>query len=127
MRVLETRISMTGMRRSMKRKIPRITAFLGKDTAFEGTLTFTGGLRVDGQFQGEITTGGTLIIGETAVIRGDIHASCVLVSGEIHGNTIADERIEIFTPARIFGDIQSPEVVMDAGAVFEGKCQTENC
>ena len=111
----------------MKRKIPRITAFLGKDTAFEGTLTFTGGLRVDGQFQGEITTGGTLIIGETAVIRGDIHASCVLVSGEIHGNTIADERIEIFTPARIFGDIQSPEVVMDAGAVFEGKCQTENC
>jgi len=111
----------------MKRRIPKITAFLGKDTAFEGTLTFTGGLRVDGQLQGEITTGGTLIIGETAVIRGDIHASCVLVCGEIHGNTIADERIEIFTPARIFGDIQSPEVVMGAGAVFEGKCQTENC
>jgi len=111
----------------MKRKIPRITAFLGKDTSFEGRLTFTGSLRIDGRFQGEITTAGTLIIGETAVIRGDIRASCVLVSGEIHGNTVADERIEILTPARIFGDIQSPNIIMGAGAVFEGKCQTETC
>lgn len=111
----------------MKRKIPKITAFLGKDAAFEGTLTFTGGLRIDGRFQGEISSGGTLIVGETAVIRGEIHASCVLVSGEIHGNTVADEKIEIFTPAKIFGDIQSPEIIMAAGAVFEGKCQTENC
>ena len=109
----------------MKRKLPRITAFLGKDTAFEGTLRFTGGLRIDGRFQGEISTEGTLIIGESAVIRGDIHASCVLVSGEIHGNTIADERIEILTPGRVFGDIQSPEIIMGVGAVFEGKCQTE--
>ncbi|EFK10158.1 conserved domain protein [delta proteobacterium NaphS2] len=46
----------------MKRKIPRITAFFGKDTAFEGTLTFTGGLRIDGLFQGEISSEGTLII-----------------------------------------------------------------
>ncbi|MBT3257356.1 MAG: polymer-forming cytoskeletal protein [Deltaproteobacteria bacterium] len=109
----------------MKRKAPRITAFLGKDTAFEGTLTFTGGLRIDGRFQGEISTEGTLIIGETAVIRGNIRASCVLVSGEIHGNTVAEQRIEILTPARIFGDIRSPEIIMGAGAVFEGKCQTE--
>jgi len=56
-----------------------------------------------------------LIVGETAVIR-----------GEIHGNTVADEKIEIFTPAKIFGDIQSQEIIMAAGAVFEGKCQTEN-
>jgi len=111
----------------MKRKLPRITAFLGEGTAFEGTLTFTGGLRIDGRFKGEISTEGTLIIGESAVIRGDIHASWVLVSGEVHGNTVADKRIEILTPARIFGDIQSPEIILDAGAVFEGKCQTENC
>ncbi len=87
----------------MKRKIPRITAFLGKDTVFGGTLTFTSGLRIDGRFQGEISTGGTLITGETDVIRGDVRASCVLVSGEIHGNTVADDRVEIFTPARISG------------------------
>ena len=66
-------------------------------------------------------------MGKTAVIRGDIRASRVLVSGEIHGNTIADERIEILTPAKIFGDIRSPEIIMGAGAVFEGNCQTEIC
>ena len=109
----------------MKRKMPQITAFLGKDTAFEGTLTFTGALRIDGSFQGEITTDGTLIVGETAVIRGDIHASRVLVGGEIHGNTVADHRLEILTSAKIFGDIQSTEIIMGAGAVFEGKCRTE--
>ncbi len=89
-------------------------------------MTFKGGLRIDGRFEGEISTEGTLIIGESAVIRGDIHASCILVSGEVHGNTVADERIEILTPARIFGDIQSPEIILSAGAVFEGKCQTES-
>ena len=90
-------------------------------------MTFTGGLRIDGLFQGEISSDGTLIIGESAVIRGDVHASCVLVSGEIHGNTIADERIEILTPARVYGDIRSPKIIMGAGAVFEGKCHTEIC
>ena len=110
----------------VKRKIPPIVAFLGKDTAFEGTLSFTGGLRIDGCFQGEITTDGTLIVGKTAVIRGEIRASCVLVSGEIHGNTVADRRVEVLTSARIFGDIQSPEIIVGAGAVFEGKCRTES-
>lgn len=110
----------------MKRKLPRITAFLGKDTTFEGTLTFEGGLRIDGRFEGEISSQGTLIIGESAVIRGDIRVSCVLVSGEIHGNTVADKRIEILTPARIYGDIKSPEIIMGAGAIFEGNCHTES-
>ncbi len=90
-------------------------------------MTFTGGLRIDGRFKGEISTEGTLIIGESALIHADIHASCVLVSGEVYGNTVADERIEVLTPARIYGDIHSPEIILDAGAVFEGKCQTESC
>lgn len=109
----------------MKRKPPPINAFLGADTAFDGSLTFRGALRIDGRFQGEISNGGTLIIGESAVVRGDVHAVSVIICGELHGNTIADERVEILSAAKVFGDVQAPEIIMGAGAVFEGKCQTE--
>lgn len=64
----------------MKRKLPRITAFLGEDTAFEGTLTFTGGLRIDGRFKGEISTEGTLTYREKRSDSG--RYSCLLCSCE---------------------------------------------
>ena len=52
-----------------------INAFLGNDTEFEGKLSFKGAVRIDGHFTGEVFTEGTLIIGESAVIKSDIHVS----------------------------------------------------
>jgi cytoskeletal protein CcmA (bactofilin family) len=106
----------------MKKK-NEINAFLGKNTEFEGKLSFTGTVRVDGGFKGSILGDGTLIVGESAAIHANVRVSHLIISGEIQGDLFAAERIEIHSPAKVFGNIQSPIVVMDEGVVFDGQCR----
>ena len=109
----------------MKKRKNQITAFLGRDTEFEGNLSFKGMVRIDGRFKGRINTEGTLIVGETAVIDSDIHASSVIISGEVRGNIDAGEKIEIISPGKVFGDIDAPSVTINTGVIFEGNCQIQ--
>jgi cytoskeletal protein CcmA (bactofilin family) len=108
----------------MKNK-DQINAFLGKDTEFEGKLSFKGAVRIDGRFTGEIFTDGALIAGESAVIKSEIHVSHIIISGEIRGNIVADKRIEIHAPGKVYGNIQAPVVVIDEGVIFEGNCRMQ--
>ena len=108
----------------MKNK-DQINAFLGKDTEFEGKLSFKGTVRIDGHFKGEIFTEGTLIVGESAVIESEIHVSHIIISGEIKGNISADNRIEIHAPGKVFGNIRSPAVIIEEGVIFEGNCRMQ--
>jgi len=105
------------------RKRDEINAFLGKNTEFEGKLSFTGTVRIDGRFKGEIDSKGTLIIGETAFLESDVHISHIIISGEFRGNILAESRIEIHAPGKVFGNIRAPVVVIDEGVVFEGNCR----
>lgn len=105
------------------KKTETMIAFLGKGTEYEGRLTFNGTVRLDSHFKGEISAVGTLIVGEGATVEADIHISHIIISGEIHGNIIADHRIEIHPPGKAFGDIQAPTVVIDEGGIFEGNCR----
>ena len=106
----------------MKRR-DEINAFLGKNTEFEGKLSFSGTVRIDGRFKGEILSDGTLIVGDDAVIESEVQVSHLVVCGEIRGNLFAAEKIEIHPPGKVFGNIQAPAVVMDEGVVFEGCCR----
>jgi cytoskeletal protein CcmA (bactofilin family) len=63
--------------------------FLGKDVVFKGVLTLEGNIRVDGRLEGELRSTGTLIVGEHAVIRGNIMAGILITSGKINGDVIA--------------------------------------
>ena len=94
--------------------------FLGKDTRFEGKLRFQGTMRIDGHFKGEASAQGNLIVGEDALIEGDLKVSYASISGEVHGNIIADQRVDLRAPSKVFGNIQSPTVVMEEGVIFEG-------
>ena len=105
------------------KKRDEINAFLGKNTEFEGKLSFTGSVRIDGRFKGEIDSQGTLIVGETALLESDVHISHIIISGEFRGNILAESRIEIHAPGKVFGNIRAPVVVIDEGVVFEGNCR----
>lgn len=94
--------------------------YLGKETSWEGKLDFSGSLNIDGNFKGEISSDGNLIVGESALIEGDIHVSYLVNYGEIHGNIISDQRVDIHAPGKVFGSIQTPTVVIDQGVIFEG-------
>ncbi|MBN2034427.1 MAG: polymer-forming cytoskeletal protein [Deltaproteobacteria bacterium] len=94
--------------------------FLGKETKFEGKLGFEGLIRIDGYVKGKIEAKGNLIIGDEALIEADIHVSYASISGEVHGNITADQRVDIHAPAKVFGNIYAPAVVIEEGVIFEG-------
>ncbi|MFO7460402.1 MAG: polymer-forming cytoskeletal protein [Desulfatiglandales bacterium] len=106
----------------MKKK-DEINAFLGINTEFDGKLSFTGSVRVDGRFKGEISGDGTLVVGDSAKVQADVRVPHLIVSGEIRGTLIAGERIEVHPPGKVFGSIQAPVVVMEAGVLFDGECR----
>lgn len=101
-----------------------ISTLLGRDTSIEGTMTFKETIRVDGQIKGKlISREGTVIIGEHAVIDADIQVAVAVIRGKINGRVEAKQRIEIFAPAQVQGDISAPTVAIDSGVVFNGNCQ----
>ena len=110
----------------MKKAKDVINAFLGRDTEFEGTFSFTGAVRVDGKISGEIFSNGTLIVGESAVIKAQIHIAEMIISGEVHGDICAEKKIEITVPGKLFGNIKTPKLVLEEGVVFEGNCKMKD-
>jgi len=96
------------------------TTILGRGTTFEGKLIFHGAIRIDGHFKGEIISDGTLVVGQEGMIEADMQLSYVVISGEVHGNILADQRVDLKAPAKVFGNIQAPVVVIDEGVIFEG-------
>ncbi|MEW6076255.1 MAG: polymer-forming cytoskeletal protein [Thermodesulfobacteriota bacterium] len=100
-----------------------ITTILGVETAVEGSIAFTGTVRLDGRVSGKIESQtGTVIIGEKAVIEADISVGVAIIMGRVKGVIDAANRIEIYPPAQVDGDIQSPVISIDAGVQFNGKC-----
>ena len=107
------------------KKSHKVLALLGKDTNFEGKLSFEGTVRIDGHFEGEINAEGNLIIGQSAMVTADILISCILISGEVHGKIKARQSIEILPEGRIRGTIEAPKIVVHEGALLQGHCQTQ--
>lgn len=104
-----------------------ITALLGRGTHFEGKLHFEGRVRIDGTFKGEIQSDGVLVVGEGAVIEANVFASTVIVNGgSIRGDVVARESIELYVPAEVKGDLTAPEIFIDKGVQFSGKCTIDD-
>ncbi|HEY6084167.1 MAG TPA: polymer-forming cytoskeletal protein, partial [Nitrospira sp.] len=95
---------------------------LAKDVEFKGIVNFDGTVRVDGRVEGEIHTTGTLIVGETAVIKGVVSAGVVMNSGKINGTITAAEKINMFKPGVLVGDIRTPLIAIEEGSHFHGMC-----
>ena len=100
-----------------------LSAYLDEHSDIEGTCTFSGTAMLNGKFKGQIQSSDTLIIGEGGVVNANINGACVLIRGEVVGNVVASERIELLGSARVFGDVETPVLVIDEGVLFEGHCR----
>lgn len=113
-----------------KRKIviDSISSVLGESTQLSGKLVFAGTMRIDGFVEGEIYSdkkdgsNNTLIIGERARVNGDIHADTVINSGMVVGNIYATSRVAIHDPGQLIGDVETSELTVEEGVIFNGKC-----
>jgi cytoskeletal protein CcmA (bactofilin family) len=103
-----------------------LNALLGRGSEFEGKLTFEGTVRIDGKFNGTITSGDVLVIGEGAKIAAEITCATIIVHGEVTGNLRARNAIELHHPARVRGNVETPSLMIEKGVLFEGQAKMEN-
>jgi len=94
---------------------------LGSNALFKGELTFKDTLCIDGEFEGKVKTSGELIVAEEGTILADIEAGIVICKGKIRGNIIASQKVEIHSTGKILGDVHTPSLMIELGAVIHGK------
>ena len=103
----------------------RIDSLIGVGTIITGDVSFSGGLRIDGQVHGNvIATPGkpsTLVLSELSLIEGNVNVTHLVANGEITGAVTASEYLELQSKARITGDVNYQTMEMQLGAVIEGR------
>jgi cytoskeletal protein CcmA (bactofilin family) len=98
------------------------SAFLGKGCRITGKVELDGVARIEGHVEGEVVAEGTLIVGESAVLKAKVSGAAVVVHGRIQGDVTARERLELRAPGAITGNVVAPSLVVHEGAVLEGQC-----
>src|SRR5271156_1625886 len=98
------------------------TGFLEKGVKLEGKLETSGTFRIDSTMKGTLVSGETLILGENATIEGQIEGNYVIIAGRFDGTIRAKGKVEIQPKAIVTGEIHTPCLIIEPGAVFDGRC-----
>ena len=106
----------------MKSEASNELNLIGAGTVFEGKLRTPGSIRVDGRVVGEITAAQNVLIGGSGDVEGNVSAKNVTVGGKMKGTILAQEKLVFETRAVVRGDIRASKLVIDEGALFDGKC-----
>lgn len=106
----------------MKGKSGELNGFLDRGSSFKGELEFEDTMRIDGKFNGTITSKNELIVGESAHIEGDVHVGRIAISGTVVGKIVAAQRVEIHRNGKVYSDIDTPNLIIEEGAIFQGNC-----
>ena len=106
----------------MKGKSGELNGFLDRGATFRGELEFEDTMRIDGKFNGKIHSKNELIVGESAHIEGDIHVGRIAISGTVVGKIFADTRVEIHRNGKVYSDVDTPALIIEEGAIFQGNC-----
>ncbi|MFP5465907.1 MAG: polymer-forming cytoskeletal protein [Gammaproteobacteria bacterium] len=110
-----------------KKKQPPIRSLVAQGTRINGDVTFSDGIRVDGEVVGDIRSEGSggslLVVSESAQVTGRIHADHVIINGTVMGPVMAAELLELQPKARIEGDVSYKALEMHQGATISGQLQ----
>jgi len=110
---------------SMARDIKegRLSGFVGHGTVLTGETNFEAMLRVDGHLMGTVASdSGTLLVGTNGQVDANISVAAALVNGNVNGDIVATEKIQLGRTARVVGNITTPRLILEDGAVLEGSC-----
>jgi cytoskeletal protein CcmA (bactofilin family) len=109
-----------------KRTIPKtIGTLVGVGTTIEGTLSYAGGLRIDGTVKGDVRSAsdepGMVIISELGCVIGEVHAAHLVVSGKVNGPVYVSDVLELQPKAQVSGDVRYRAIEIHHGAVVDGR------
>jgi cytoskeletal protein CcmA (bactofilin family) len=101
-----------------------LSGFVGGGTVVTGEANFKAMMRVDGHLSGRVSsTSGTLIVGANGKVDANIEVAVAVIHGTINGDIIATQRLELGRAAKVNGNIQTPSLIIEQGAMFEGSCK----
>ncbi|MGD8553993.1 MAG: polymer-forming cytoskeletal protein [Anaerolineales bacterium] len=105
--------------------LDRVDSVLGAGIAWQGSISGTGGIRIDGAFDGNVSVRGLVVIGEQGrVTSEEIRAVKLIVAGSVKGNITA-QRLEIAKSGRVWGDVVTSSFTTEEGAFLRGKITME--
>lgn len=99
-----------------------LNGFLDRGSHLHGELQFDTHFRVHGKLSGEVTTEGELVVGEGGEVDGELRVGQIIVSGEVRGSIHATRRVQITSTGKVFADVDTPSLIVEDGAFFEGRC-----
>ena len=99
-----------------------LNGFLDAGSHMTGELRFDDTFRVDGKLTGKVTSTGELVVGERGEIDGELDVGTVYVSGTVRGKVTAGTKIEVTAGGQLLADVETPSLVIEDGAYFEGQC-----
>lgn len=100
-----------------------IETVIGKNTKIQGEVSGTGNLRIDGEIEGELKLSGSVIVGETGMVTGNVSARSLDVSGTVHGNAQTEEGLTIHTAGQLIGDVKVNAFQIEDGGIFKGRSE----
>ena len=101
-----------------------LSGYVGSGTIVTGEATFKAMMRIDGHLSGRISSSsGTLVVGTNGKVDANIEVAVATIHGIVNGDVIATQRLELGRAAKVNGNIQSPSLVIEQGAIFEGSCK----
>ena len=103
----------------------RIDSLIGAGTTIEGDLNFSGGMRIDGQVNGNVIAAqdkpSTLVLSEQARVNGEVNVTHLVINGVISGSVFASEYMELQSKAKVNGDVHYTTLEIQLGAIVEGR------
>ena len=117
------KVEKSGMTGPVSSGVGALTAFIDQGSEFSGKLSFKDTVRIDGRFEGEISSENTLIVGETGSITATIRSQMIVISGEVHGEITASGQVILHKTARVDGNIHTGRLVVEDGAIFTGRVE----
>jgi cytoskeletal protein CcmA (bactofilin family) len=102
-----------------------LNGFLDTGSRITGELRFEQAFRIDGALDGKVVSEGELVVGEQGLVEGEIEVGTLYVSGTVRAKARAQRRIEITSTGRVYGEISTPALVIEEGALLQGHCSMD--
>jgi cytoskeletal protein CcmA (bactofilin family) len=99
-----------------------VNSILGEGSSFKGNVRIQGSMRVDGEFEGNLTVTESLIVGKSGTVKAEVEVGEAVVAGRVIGRIRATERVELQTGSRMEGDVFTQSFMIEDGVFFRGSC-----
>ena len=105
---------------------PATVNIINSGTNINGDIVSNGDIRIDGSLTGTITSKSKMVLGQTGSVEGDINAQHADISGVVKGNIFVNELLTLKSTSKVFGDVVTKKIIIEAGAEFNGRCHMKS-